>query len=115
MAALPAGADQAPHRVQHKFKHLPFAPRLQFNGVIKWLCPGCGGINRTRIAPRQGWGIWCEQRGAVFRCGWVLWQQPRGRGSTVPLDEPFPTAQTAFLDRQRYIHRVEPLDISEER
>ena len=64
------------------------------------------------MAPRTGWKLLCaaDGCGAVFRCGWTLWQQPRGNGSQVPLDEPFPRAETAQLGRGRYIHAAVPCD-----
>lgn len=93
-------------------RNLPFHPHTQLVGTLKWLCPACGGINRTRLAPASGWRIECGTYGcgAVFYHGSTLWQIPRGSAARRPLDDPFPEANTEHLDRGRYIHSAVPME-----
>lgn len=111
MAALPTPAlDESP-KAQQRYRRLPFQPRVQLIGSLYWLCPACGRCNRARIAPATGYRVKCKHRGcgAAFRIGFTLWQQDRG-DSRIPLDEPFPRAETAQLGRGRYIHAAVPCD-----
>lgn len=109
--SLPAFADQTDSPCDKRIRKLKYHPRVQFNGVIAWLCPACGRVNRTRMGPSSGMELVCNARGcgALFTHGSVFWQRPVSKGPR-PIDEPFPRAETAQLGRGRYIHAAVPCD-----
>jgi hypothetical protein len=75
-------------------KQFPYSPRAHFTGVLHWLCPRCGKINRHTLSPHV-WKVRCTSNRChqTFVIGLrfgVPKAKPGPRGMMSPWQEPFP-------------------------
>lgn len=91
---------------------LPFEVRARFCGVLDWLCPSCGYLNRSTLV-RTAWRVQCKAKpcrrwfavGMVFHSLGSL--QHAGRPSLPPPDVTFPRAELSLSYRRGDpVHRV---------
>lgn len=76
----------------------PYTLRARFCGMLDWLCPWCGYINRSKL-DRTSWRVRCKAKpcrrwfgvGALFHSMGSL--QHTGRKSLPPPDVTFPRAK----------------------
>lgn len=76
----------------------PYELRARFCGVLDWLCPWCGHLNRSRVE-RTSWKIQCTGKSCrrQFGTGLILHSlgtlQHAGRPILPPPDITFPVAE----------------------
>ena len=70
-------------------EHTPFQLRARFCGVLDWLCPCCGFINRSRIS-RTTWTVQCKAKPCrrTFTVGVLLKSMANLRGLMAELLDP---------------------------
>lgn len=88
-----------------------YRPHACFCGVLDWLCPFCGHINRSRVA-RTGWRIRCQATECRrrFTYGLTLYSlalaRSRGRRPLPPPDVTFPAVDFLLWKPASPVHRL---------